>query len=323
MEMRPRYCSVLVTSACPLRCRMCRMWEAAAGDNGVTAGEWKEVFSQLKNVLAPGAEICFTGGEPLMKPGIIELIRHAARSGFHTGLNSNGYLLDREAAERLAAASLWSITLSLESLSEETHDAMRGVRGSYRKVRDAIGYLLPFAEQVQVGVATVISDANAQDAAELALWVQGQAELRAIRFQALMQPLATPKADDWHEDERYNALWPKDRERIAAALERLIELKEAGKLAKLTNPVRQLRVFQSYFEDPRRLPTLKNCIFYQDVMNINQSGDVYLCPNMGAIGNVRSQAVETIWHSERAAGVRDAIRQCPGSCNFVVNCFWE
>lgn len=323
LDIKPRYCSALISNNCLLKCKMCEMWKSVKDERELTNEEWKTVFLKLRNLLNPEAEICFTGGEPLLRTGIIDLISFASEMGFKTGLNTNAYLIDEKMAQAISWSSLWSITISLESLNEKTHDFIRGTPGSYRRIMNAIEYLSKYCDRLYIGISTVILDTNFEDIIDLALWVQSNKKLHSIRFQAMMQPLATPKDTQWHKNDKYNILWPKDIDSVHSVLNRLIQLKEEGGLEKLDNTVAQLKIFQQYFRDPFNLPMMKKCIFSDDVININDIGDVYLCPDIGSIGNVRTEDINKVWYSERVNFVKEQIKECKRSCNFIVNCFWE
>ncbi len=322
MDTKFKYCSILATTNCMLACQMCKMWESAKDAHELKIEEWKVVINKLKKFLDPQAEICLTGGEPLLKKGILDLVRFITDQGLRAGLNTNAYLIDEKMAQSIASSGLWSITLSLESFSEDTHDSMRGTPGSCRRVMDAIGYLAKFCNSLWIGISTIISDKNLDEILDLARWVQKSEKICSIRFQAVMQTLATPEDKEWHKNDRHNSLWPKDIDKVDEVLNTLILLKEKGQLEKLCNPVNQLKVFQAYFRNPSRLPIAKKCIFSEEVMNINHIGDVHLCPELESLGNVKTTDLEEILYSDKLAQVKEQIGMCERSCKLVVNCFW-
>lgn len=305
-----------------LRCQMCKMWESPKDVRELKIEEWKVVINKLKKFLDPQGEICLTGGEPLFKKGILDLVRFITNQGLRTGLNTNAYLIDEKTAQAIVNSGLWSITLSLESLNENTHDSMRGMTGSYRRVKKAIEHLSRFSNRLQTGISTIISNKNLDEIVDLAQWVQKSENVCSIRFQAIMQPLTTPEEREWHKDDRYNLLWPKDMGKVDSVLNTLIQFKEKGQLEKLCNPVNQLKVFQAYFKDPSRLPIVKKCIFSEEVININHIGDVHLCPELQPLGNVKTTNLEAILSLEKLAPVKGQIEKCGRSCKLAVNCFW-
>ncbi len=52
---------------------------------------------------------------------------------------------------------------------------------------------------------------------------------------------------------------------------------------------------------------------------ISSNGDVRICPNMDAIGNVKNQDIEDIWNNPKAQSIRDKIDKCTRSCK-ILNC---
>lgn len=76
MDTKFKYCSILTTSNCVLQCEMCKMWESTKDTRELGIEEWKLVINKLKKLLDPQAEICLTGGEPLLK-------RHSRPYPFH------------------------------------------------------------------------------------------------------------------------------------------------------------------------------------------------------------------------------------------------
>ncbi len=321
-KIRPKYCSLIVCSDCFMRCRMCTMWQKSNNKERLAVGQWQGIITGLKDIMDPGGEICFTGGEPLLYEGIFELIDHASALGFRTGLNTNGYLIDRKVIGEILRSRLWSITISLESRREPAHDFMRGIPGSYRKVIEAIDGLSVAYPQLNIGLAAVISAANLDDLADLVSWVQDNPKVHSIRLQALMQPLGTPQDPQWYANDRYNELWPQDKEKVNSVIDALIKFKDGGAY-KLNNPVAQLRVFRNYFSDPAVLPQAKKCIFQEDVININEKGDLFLCPAVGIIGSAQKEDMAMLWNSEKTDSIRQKIKECRQDCDTVVNCFWE
>ena len=80
------------------------------------------------------------GGEPLIRRDFFPIVEYAVSNGVGVKFSTNGALLDRWAAERLAALDYVDVQISLDGLTEEVNDAVRGA-GSYRKARRAMQHL--------------------------------------------------------------------------------------------------------------------------------------------------------------------------------------
>jgi len=104
--------------------------------------------------------ILFSGGEPLLRPDILELIEHARARGVRAVLSTNGTLITPESAVRLKAAGVAYVGVSLDGM-RETHDGFRGVEGAFDLAMRGIRTCL--AEGIKVGLRFTISSRNVQD----------------------------------------------------------------------------------------------------------------------------------------------------------------
>jgi radical SAM protein len=120
-----------MTRACALACRHCR---ASAKVNRhpleLDTGEARTMIDQLAR-MQPGLFI-LTGGDPLERPDVVELITYAARQGLRVSMSPSATprLVNSDFRE-LKSAGLQRISLSLDGASRETHDAFRGVEGAW------------------------------------------------------------------------------------------------------------------------------------------------------------------------------------------------
>lgn len=140
------YVRIAVTSACNLRCTYCLKNEEESNQriDQLDAG----TITNMIGVLAEMGirKVRFTGGEPLLHPEIVELVRHAkATPGINTvKLTTNGLLLDRH-LDALIAAGLDGVNLSLDTLNaEKYHDITR--RDRFTVVRTTLDQLLDMPE---------------------------------------------------------------------------------------------------------------------------------------------------------------------------------
>ena len=111
---------------CNQKCLHCY----AAGQTGaeteeLTTEQWKEVLKRCRAAKIP--QVTFTGGEPTLRPDLVELVE-AAR-WFVTRLNTNGRLLTPELCKRLHEASLDSVQITLYSADPAVHNELVGAEG--------------------------------------------------------------------------------------------------------------------------------------------------------------------------------------------------
>lgn len=124
-----------LTNRCQCHCEHC----GVSGLRDAIGGELPleridAIFQDLR--LAGCLVIDLFGGEPTLRPDLCQIISLAKSYGFAVSLESNGYLLDRDLMERLEAAGLDQIYLSLDDYRADRHDARRRKPGSFdRAVR--------------------------------------------------------------------------------------------------------------------------------------------------------------------------------------------
>ena len=138
-----------VTRKCNLKCSHCYINATKEELKGeLTTKEAKQLMDQIAEVSRP--LLILSGGEPMLRQDIYELIRYGASKGFRMGLGSNGSLIDDEAAKKLKDAGIKTVSISLDSSIPEKHDEFRGVEGAWQKAINAIKALKKSGILVQV-----------------------------------------------------------------------------------------------------------------------------------------------------------------------------
>jgi radical SAM protein with 4Fe4S-binding SPASM domain len=138
-----------ITRKCNLKCSHCYI-NADNNElcNELTTEEAKQLIDQISEVSRP--LLILSGGEPLLRRDVFELIRYGAGKGLRMGLGSNGALIDDSVAKNLKAAGVKTVSISLDSSIPQKHDDFRGVEGSWRKAICAIKALREKGVLVQV-----------------------------------------------------------------------------------------------------------------------------------------------------------------------------
>lgn len=316
----PFFCDVLVSERCNLHCRKCYFWKYGI-ENEVDIEDYKNFIVSLKELVKLPFEINLGGGEPLLKKGILDLIALCVEQGFQPAISTNATLIDKEMAEKLSLSGLHRLSISLDSLLEETHDYMTGTVGSYRRLMEAIQHLKNYWRKGDINIHTVITDINMNDIQGLVEWVNQDKFFTGIAFQALAQPFRTNTVDRWYLDAQHNQLWPKDTRKVSKIFDLLIESKRSG--YKIINPIPQLTVYKKYYNDPDSFVRAHNCNFGDYIFNVNVLGLVHLCCFMQPIGNIKKNTIKEIWSSEAARKTRELMRNCQKSCNNIVNCYFQ
>jgi len=301
---------------------MCYIWK----NNGnaskeLTIQEWKNVVNSLKGFLDKKHDIILSGGEPLLKKDILELVRYIAKSGYKVSLETNSYLIDEELAKAIQSSGLWRICISLDSLTENAHDLLRGRKGSYGKVMKGIEYLNRLCPSVGINIQTIIMEQNLNELKKLAEWVNKDKRLDYIYFQVPVNPFGAPIDEYWFKSVPYNFLWPRHIDKTNFIIEELIKSKAGN--PKIANTVAQLKAYKAYFKDPINFGNNIKCTIGNRDINVNPYGDVYLCFSKDSIGNIKNNSIKNIWYSEKVNKVRNDISNCKKYCHFLLNCSFE
>ena len=150
-----------VTQSCDLACKHCRAAaQPIAHPDELTNAEGKALIDQIADMHVP--IFVFTGGDPLKRKDVFELIAYAAGKGVQVALTPSATpLLTREAIFKLKEAGLVRLGISLDGSSPEIHDVFRGLPGAYARTIQAIEWAGEAGLPIQVH--TTISRHNAND----------------------------------------------------------------------------------------------------------------------------------------------------------------
>lgn len=148
-----------VTKRCNLRCVHCyASADPSPHPDELTTEEGMALLEDLAQFGCP--VVLFSGGEPFMRPDILDLIHKAVSLGLRAVVSTNGVLIDRALARELKKFGLSYVGISMDGL-REVHDRFRGVKGAFDKAMEAVENCK--AEGIKVGLRFTINKLNAQE----------------------------------------------------------------------------------------------------------------------------------------------------------------
>ena len=131
-----------VTLRCNAKCEHCG--SSCGGiipKDEISAEQLKKTLLEIHEKYgAPNVFLTVTGGEPLMRKDLFDIMKYAVSLGFRWGMTTNGMLIDEEVIEKMRDTNFESISISLDGL-KETHESFRKVPGSFKKIMKAIKLL--------------------------------------------------------------------------------------------------------------------------------------------------------------------------------------
>ena len=160
---RPYVVSWNLTYRCNLACEHCYL---DAGPTPLVGTEnfadrselgTEECFRVIDEIaaFAPECVTILTGGEPLLRRDILEIVQRASERGLWVVVGTNGVRITETVARRLAEAGARGLSLSLDALDADRHDGFRNVRGAWRNTVEGAEILnrtgLPFIVQTTAG----------------------------------------------------------------------------------------------------------------------------------------------------------------------------
>jgi len=152
-----------VTKACNLRCVHCYACATPGpADGELTFEEGVAVLDDLRKFNVPA--VLISGGEPLVRPDILELIGYAQSIGHVCTLSTNGLLIDEPMADKLANLGLRYAGISLDG-NQFRHDKLRGKQGAYKTTLAAIDNCRE--RGIKTGLRFTVHSLNSDDLDEI------------------------------------------------------------------------------------------------------------------------------------------------------------
>lgn len=297
----PALGTLLVTYRCDLRCAVCDLPTRAAarrraGDRELDTAEMKQVLRDFKAIGTAGVGV--TGGEPMLRRDVLELLAYGGSLGMHMHLNTDGFQV-AEHADALRRTGVRSVNVSLDGPTAEVHDAARGKAGSFDTVRSALGALRRARgarRTPRIGAVTVLTASNIARAGEV---VQVAREAGADRVGVI------PVHDFGH-----GAAEPDPR----AVAQGLADLKAMHAKGWIDNSTAYLDLLPRAF---RGEPSPLKCYAPWSSVVVDCYGDVYPCfPLMERKEPVGRIPLKRLWRSKQYAEARAALAGCTA-------CLWN
>lgn len=271
-----------LTHRCPLHCVYCsNPLELQSRSGELSTEEWSRVFKEAAEAGVLQAD--FTGGEPLARPDLVDLVRSARAAGLYVSLITSGLPLDEAKLEALVQARLDHFQLSFQGAREETASDISGTKSHPQKLR-----VLEWLKRYQIGLTLnfVIHRRNIHELEEM-LAIVASSRAGCVEF-------ASVQYYGWAFANREKLL--PTRQQLDYCVERLKRAEE-----ELLGKTRVVFVVPDYYG---KYP--KPCVggWGRKLMLITPNGDVLPCHAAPIISglkfeNVKNRSLREIWeHSE-------------------------
>jgi MoaA/NifB/PqqE/SkfB family radical SAM enzyme len=297
----------LVNERCNVKCRYCEYWRFDEYSEEMSIAEWQQALTSVKRFVG-NYSINFSGGEPLIKPGFIDLLGWCYDNGIKAGVTTNGSALTQANVKRIVAAHPFNVNISVDAPTAEVHDYLRGVPGLFDKLSAGIKFLLEERKaqgvQFPITIKPTITSRNFRLLPQLVDWAQEMGDL-----------LVSPQSLNRWSPETYNELWIEQPEmaEFEAVIETLIAMQKAG--APILTPEHVLRLMPGSYREEKAPRSTMPCRVGMRNFFIRTNGDIEVCVlGFPTIGNIKRQSAREIWYSPEAKKVRAETTKCEKLC---------
>ncbi len=298
-----------VTAACNLRCVHCHAAGGHPAPGELSTEEAKRFIDKLAEV-REFRMLVYTGGEPLVRPDLPELLRHSRKAGFTNVIATNATLITDEVAMELRKAGVVGAAVSLDSVRADVHDNIRGVRGAFDLAIRGIHALRRAGILVQVNITAM--EYNFADLEELI--ALADAEGAGIMLMYQLVPVGRGN------DIRDATLTVNQNEQLLKSLARMQK-----RVSTIIEPVAGPQYWPYLMTQRGHMnglwlklarPVFHGCSAGRGFVYIKANGDVWPCPFVEVnCGNVRETPFRKIWaESEVFRNLRNRENSRKGRC---------
>lgn len=283
-----------VTAACNLCCSYCRAAAGALPDKDeLTLDEARRLIDEA-SPLRP--MLILSGGEPLMRPDVFDIVDYAISRDLRVSLATNGTLLTPDLVSRIKESGVSRVSISLDGPTPETHDVIRGQECYQRSLR---GMEL-LRGQVDFQINVTVTRRNQDDVVPMLDLAERQGAC-ALHFFFLV-PTGRGKERD--------IISPEKQEELL-------------KLIKDESSKRSMEIRVTCAPQYARMGGGGGCLAGRSFAFISRRGEVFPCGYMPVLaGNIREKSFAEIWEDSPVfIALRDRkLKGSCGSCRYRVAC---
>ena len=294
------YAPILVvwdcTHACNLKCKHCYQDAQKKLPDELSTEEAQAMMDDLSR--SGVVALAFSGGEPLMRKDLFELLKYAHNKGLFTALATNGTLITEDVARKLKELDLGYVEISIDGKDAATHDAFRGSPGMFEKSVRGLKYCIK--EGIYTCMATTITEYNLSEIPEIYDLACSMKVERMITFNFI----PTGRGANMSEGD----ITPEERESI---LTYLFNKNYEGRTEVLSTAPQYARIalkregislghFMTLKDvDNRALPLMEfigGCGAGRHYCCVRPNGDINPCVYMPIkVGNIRNDKLLDVW----------------------------
>lgn len=301
---RPRHAQWMVTRRCNYQCKGCNVWQEQEAKE-LSTEEIKQGLDILKKLGI--IEIVISGGNPLLREDIGEIIKYASRN-FITTVYDNG----STAAEKIDALRYADfVAISIDSLDPGKNDYIKGVKGSLEKAMQAVEKL--HEERINVCVTPTISQFNLYEIIDLTNYFLKK-EI-PLWYCLYSYDFSEDSTQLFKIGRKNDAFLITDKKAMVKLCDSLIELQKRNSNVLMTTKI--LSALKNLYLTGKR--TWK-CKALQNFFMIDHLGRVAGCHLHNPVASVFE--LPELWNSRKFAALRQSYNKC-ANCTYLCYIFYS
>ncbi len=300
---KPHHVQWMLTRRCNYRCRSCDVWREQKPMNELSTEEVKAGLDVLRRLGV--MEIVLSGGNPLLREDIGEIVDYASRH-FITTVYDNGSQAVRN-IEALRKADF--VAISLDTLDEKKYDYLKGVHGAWKSALNAVQTL--HEQGITVGVSPTISQLNMHEILDFTdhFTAKGVPVLYCLyQHDTLTRPL-------FQIGEKNKELEVVDNEAFAQICDALMEKKSECHGILITR--KMLEALKELYLNGKRS---WECKALESFFMIDPLGRVAGCHLQEPVATVFD--LPKVWNSQKLENLRQKYREC-SKCSYMCYMFYS
>lgn len=294
-----------VTQKCNANCDQCGSRCDGSGEDLLTKEDIIRVLEDIKEHLGIDTMINITGGEPLMRRDLFDIMAEVSKLGFDWGMVTNGTLITDQVIKNMKESGMKTITISLDGM-ERTHETLRHLPGSFRRI---IKNIIKLKREQFLDYLQVTFTANSRNVYEIE-------ELYALLNRIGIDSIRTSFIDPIGRAE--------DKPEL------LLDKEQMQWLMRFANEKNKSGGIPVIWGCPHYLGgQLEGRNFYcfsgRNIASILYNGDIFVCPNVPRLpaliqGNIRTDCFSDVWlHAFGTFRQKHAYEYCKG-CRHSARC---
>jgi MoaA/NifB/PqqE/SkfB family radical SAM enzyme len=288
---KPSKIFLKVTERCNSRCTTCLQWQSNESKD-IEQSDILKFIDDITNWLGP-REIIVSGGEPLLREDIFEIISYIRQKGGFPWLLTNAISLNAEKVDKLAKSGLSIIAISLNSVKGSFHDNSRGIKDNKQNIKTLIEYILMKYHEITLIINFTITSRNIEEISHIAEYAYNRKIV--VNYHLYQKTFCSANAETHLRIQSTNTL-----------------RKNIQNIKRYKDAIPQFSIIEYYPHLIEQRPTMRNCDMGYANLILNNNSTIKFCRYGKEFKHDRF--IKDIWYSKSANEEKLRMLHCNHPC---------